>query len=207
MLVRGDGSHEPARNDQAFIQLKGQLDWITVDAAKLWCPHCKGNQGSPGHWRTDVQLNADLKIKLFYISQNHRIIQVERDHCGSPGPTSLLKQGCSKAHGTGLYPDSFRVSPLREIPQSFWAICSSRWSLHSKEVPLHIQVELTVHQFLPVALCHIAWQHQKEPNSIACHPPFRYLYGWWSPSSVISFEAEQTWLFQAVPSKRDTSVP
>lgn len=156
---------------------------------------------------TEEQMFSWMQIWKLSCFTYHRIIQVERDHCGSPGPTSLIKQGCSKGHGKGLYPDSFRVSPLREIPQSFWAICSSRWSLHSKEVPLHIQVELTVHQFLPVAFCHIAWQHQKEPNSISCHPPFRYLYGWWSPSSVISFEAEQTWLFQAVPSKRDTSVP
>lgn len=48
MLVRGDVSQEPARKDQAIMKLKGKLDWITVDAAKLWIPHWKGNQGSPG---------------------------------------------------------------------------------------------------------------------------------------------------------------
>lgn len=31
------------------MKLKGELDWIAVDAAELWFPHCKGNQGSPGH--------------------------------------------------------------------------------------------------------------------------------------------------------------
>lgn len=35
VLFRGDASQEPARNDQDFMKLKGKLDWITVDTAKL----------------------------------------------------------------------------------------------------------------------------------------------------------------------------
>lgn len=54
MLFRGDASQEPARNDQAFMKLKGKLDWITVDASKLYFPHCRGNQGSPGHQGTEM---------------------------------------------------------------------------------------------------------------------------------------------------------
>lgn len=49
MLVRGGASQKPARNEQAFMKLKGKLDWITMDGAELCFPHCKGNQGSPGH--------------------------------------------------------------------------------------------------------------------------------------------------------------
>lgn len=38
-------------------------------------------------------------------TQDHRMDQIARDHSGSLGPASLLKQGHSRANGTVLHPD------------------------------------------------------------------------------------------------------
>lgn len=52
----------------------------------------------------------DLFVWVFFLLnslkiENHRMGQVEREHRGSYGPTSLFKQGHPGAHGTGLHPD------------------------------------------------------------------------------------------------------
>lgn len=83
------------------------------------------------------------------------------DHSGS----SVLKQG-PRAHCTGLHPDTYRVSPTRETPQPLWAVPVLS-HLHS-EVVIHVQVELPVHHFLPVASCPGAQCHREEPGSL--HP-------------------------------------
>lgn len=46
--------------------------------------------------------------------RNHRKDKVGRGHSGACGLTSLLKQGHSTTHGTGLYPGGSGTSPLRE---------------------------------------------------------------------------------------------
>lgn len=49
--------------------------------------------------------------------QKHRMGQAGRDHRESSGPTSLLKQGHPRAHGTGLCPDGSGMSLVMETPQ------------------------------------------------------------------------------------------
>lgn len=67
--------------------------------------------------------------------------QAARDTRGSPGPTSLLKQGRPRAHGTGSRPDGSGISPASKAPRPFWAICPSARSPHSKVLP-RVLVEL-----------------------------------------------------------------
>jgi len=47
MLVRGDASEEPSRNDQAFTKLEGKLDCITVDVTEILIPRCKRQPRQP----------------------------------------------------------------------------------------------------------------------------------------------------------------
>lgn len=61
-----------------------------------------------------------------------------------------------RSHCTGLCSDTSWISPVRDTPQFLRAICSSAQSLHSKEAHPHLQVELPVHQFLPMSQ-HIWW--------------------------------------------------
>lgn len=46
-----------------------------------------------------------LRIFFHHISQNYRTGQVGKDHMGPCSPTSLLKQGHSRAHCQGLHPE------------------------------------------------------------------------------------------------------
>lgn len=57
-------------------------------------------------------------------SGKHRTGMVGREHSGLLGPTSLLKQGLPRAHGTRLHPDSSCISPVEETPQLLWV---ERW--------------------------------------------------------------------------------
>lgn len=85
--------------------------------------------------------------------KNHRLSQFESDHSGPSGPTSLLKQDHSRAHGTGLLSKWFlNISREGQSPTSL--VLSH---LHSKD--LHIQVELPVHWFLPIASSPIVCHH------------------------------------------------
>ncbi|TRZ07525.1 hypothetical protein HGM15179_019579 [Zosterops borbonicus] len=64
-------------------------------------------------------------LHLGYGNPKHRNTEWVRLE-GTSGPsalTSLLKQGHPRAHGTGLCPDSSRISPVRETLQPLWAIC------------------------------------------------------------------------------------
>lgn len=50
--------------------------------------------------------SAEKLLKNIF-SQNPIMGKVRREHSGSSGPISLLKQGHPRAHGTGLHPDDF----------------------------------------------------------------------------------------------------
>lgn len=65
---------------------------LTVQAAG-------GLQGLLGHCSKDRHTRET--------SDNYRVGQVERDHSGSSGPTSRLKQDHPRVHGRGLHPDGF----------------------------------------------------------------------------------------------------
>ena len=64
-------------------------------------------------------------------SQNHRMVGVGRDLCGSSSPTPA-KAGTPTTGCTGPCPGGFWISPEKETPQPPWAACSrapspSKW--------------------------------------------------------------------------------
>lgn len=83
-----------------------------------------------------------------------------------PCPSSVIwehmAQDCSRWF--------LNISGVGDSTQPVCAICSSAWSLYSKEVFPYIQVKLPVHWFLHIVSCPIAWHHQKEPGSIFVIP-------------------------------------
>ena len=58
------------------------------------------------------------------------------------------------------------MSPEQETPQPLWAACPRALSPLSKEVFPHIQVEVPVWQFVPVAPCPVTGHHRKEPGPV-----------------------------------------
>lgn len=96
------------------------------------------------------------------------------DYSGSSDPTSLLRQGHPRAHGTEVHPDGSCTSSTRKTLQPLWAIWAIRSSmcgyLHSKDILPHIQVEIPVHQFLALASCTSGWHHQEVFGPISSAP-------------------------------------
>lgn len=87
-------------------------------------PSEQATAGRPPAKSLTVQAAGGLRGLLGHCSKDRhttetsdRVAQVERDHSGSSGPSSLLKQGHLGAHGTGLHPDGSRISPVRETGQ------------------------------------------------------------------------------------------
>lgn len=104
-------------------------------------------QCPPGGKEQHLGCPALSPHRLWAAPQSHRMGQVERDHSGSSGPTSLPKLSHPRAHGTGLYPDNSAISPGRDTSVSL-GNCSSAQSLHSKVLP-RVQVGLAVHHTFP----------------------------------------------------------
>lgn len=90
-------------------------------------------------------------ISLCLLLPPHSMGQVGRFHSGSPGSTSLLKQGCPGVHCAGLYPDGSGISLGRETPHPLWVFCS----VHGHYTVKHASSRsggTSVPQLLPIAL-------------------------------------------------------
>jgi len=118
---------------------------------------------------TRVKRNSESKeVKGSWIteSQNHRMIGVGRDLCGSSSPTLLLKQGhlqqaAQELVQAGLqYLQRRRLHNLRGQPVP--VLCHPQ----REEVLPHVQTELPLLQFVPIAPCPVAGHYWKEPGPI-----------------------------------------
>jgi len=92
----------------------------------------------------------------FTESKNHRTVGVGRDLCGSPCPTLLPKQGHLQQAAQDLvqagleYLQRRRLHNLPEQPAP--GLCHPQ----REEVLPHLQLELPMLQFVPIAPCPIA---------------------------------------------------
>lgn len=100
---------------------------------------------------------------------------VRRDSPGTAAPThshgghlvlSLLQEGHGRAQGTGLLQTMLQSGHCTPCPVSVPA----HHHLHRKALP-RVQVELCVHQSLPVFPCAVAGRHREEPAP-AWAPPW-----------------------------------
>ena len=109
-----------------------------------------------------------LSFLIFSIteSQNHRMVGVGRDLCGSPNPTPLPKQGhlqqaVQDRVQAGL--EYLQRRRLHNLPgQPVLVLCHPQ----REEVLPHVQMELPMLQFVPIAPCPVSGHHWKESGPI-----------------------------------------
>jgi len=87
------------------------------------------------------------------------MVGVGRDLWGSSSPTPLPKQGHLEQAAQNLVQAGFEYLQRRRIHslpgQPVPVLCHSQ----SKDVLPHVQVELPMFQFVPIALCPVAGHH------------------------------------------------
>ena len=92
-------------------------------------------------------------------SQNHRMVGVGRDLCGSSSPTPLLKEGHPEQaaqHRVQAGLEYLQRRRLHNLPGQ--PVPGLRHPQREEVLP-HVQLELPVLQFVPVAPCPVAGQH------------------------------------------------
>jgi len=92
-------------------------------------------------------------------SQNHRMVGVGRDLCGSSSLTPLPKQGHLQQAAQDFIPVGFQYLQRRRLynpsGQPGPVLCHPQ----SEEFLSHVQLELPMLQFVPVAPCPAAGHH------------------------------------------------
>ena len=90
-----------------------------------------------------------FKICFFTVSQNHRMVGVGRDLCGSSSPALLLKQGHLEQAAQDLVQAGLQYlqrGRIHDLPGQPVPVLRHP---QREEVPPHVQTELPVPQFVP----------------------------------------------------------
>jgi len=91
-------------------------------------------------------------------SQNHRMVGVGRDPCGSPSPTPLPKQGHPEQAAQDLTQAGFEDLQRRRLHSRSGQPVPVFHQPQSAEVPC-VQMELPVLQFVLIAPCPVTGHH------------------------------------------------
>ena len=92
-------------------------------------------------------------------SQNRRMIGVGRDLCGSSGPTPLPKQGHLQQAAQNVIQVVFEYLQRSRIHNLSGRPVPVLRHPQSEEVLPHVQTELPLLQFVPIAPCPVARHH------------------------------------------------
>jgi len=95
-------------------------------------------------------------------SQNHRMVGVGRDLCGSSSPTLLPKQGHQQQVVEDLVQAGLEYLQRRRLHSLPGQPGPGLRHPQREEVLPRVQTELPVPQFVPVAPCPVAGHHWKE---------------------------------------------
>jgi len=87
------------------------------------------------------------------------MLGVERDLCGSSSPTPLLKQGHLEQAAQELVQVGLQYLQRRRIDNLSGLPVPVLRHPQSEEVLPHVQMELPILQFVPVAACPVAGHH------------------------------------------------
>jgi len=175
-------------------------------------PGQKGKTAAVSVVKAATELLSQLRSLDWFIvgshkpSQNHGMFGVGRDLWRSSGPTSLPKQGhlqqAAQNHvQAGL--EYLQRRRLHNLPGQ--PVPGLRHS-QSEEVLPHIQTELPVLQFVPIAPCPVVGHHWKESGPLLLSPTLKIFIsiykvpsqpspGWTSPAP------------SPFPCRRDAPVP
>ena len=96
---------------------------------------------------------------LFTESQNHRIVGVGRELCGSSIPTPLPKQGHLQQAAEDLVQVGLEYLQRRRLHSLPGQPGPGLRHPQREEVPPHVQMELAVPQFVPIAPCPVTGHH------------------------------------------------
>jgi len=115
--------------------------------------------GGPPHSSVYLSQGEFAKSTSPYRTQNHRMLGAGRDLCGSSSPMPMPKQGhlqqaAQQVVQAGLeYVERRRIHNLPGQPVP--VLCHPQ----SKEVLPHVQMELPILQFVPIAPCPVSGNH------------------------------------------------
>jgi len=93
------------------------------------------------------------------MSQNHRMVGIGRDLWGSCCPTALPKQSHLKQAAQDRVQVGFEYLQVRRLHNPSGQVVPVLCHPQSEEVLPHVQVELPMLQFVPVAPCPVAGYH------------------------------------------------
>ena len=113
----------------------------------------------PTHW-------CSLASVQFTESQNHRIVGVGRDLCGSSSPSLLPKQGHLQQAAQDLVQAGLEYLQRRRLHSLPGQPVPVLRHPQREEVLPHVQTELPVLQFVPIAPCPATGHHWKESGPI-----------------------------------------
>ena len=105
-------------------------------------------------------------IWITSISQNHRMVGVGRDLCGSSSPTLLPKQGHLQQAAEDLVQAGLEYLQRRRLHNLPGQPVPGLRHPQREEVLPHVQVELPLLQFVPIAPCPVTGHHWKESGPI-----------------------------------------
>ena len=93
------------------------------------------------------------------VFKNHRMLGVGRDLCGSPSPALLLKQVHLEQAAQDLVQASLEYLQRRRLHSLPGQPVPVLRNPQREEVPPHVQTELPVPQFVPIAPCPVTGHH------------------------------------------------
>ena len=129
--------------------------------------------------------------------KNHRMLGVGRDLCGSSSSTPLPKQGLLQQAAQDLIQaglEYLQRGKLHSLPgQPVPVLCHPQ----REEVLPHVQLELPVLQFVPIAPCPVAGHRWKESGPILLTPTLEIFISIYKvPSQPSLLQAKQAQLPQ-----------
>ena len=116
----------------------------------------KGWQSLSGRWANQAGGERGLFQMSETESQNHRIVGVRRDLCGSPSPTLLPKQGHLQQAAQDLVQAGLEYLQRRRLHTLPGQPGPGLRHPQREEVLPHVQLELPLLQFVPIAPCPVA---------------------------------------------------
>ena len=106
----------------------------------------------------------------FTESQNHRMVGVGSDLCGSSSPTLLPKQGHLQQAAQDLVQAGLEYLQRRRLHSLPGQPVPELRHPQREEILPHVQMELPVPQFVPIAPCPVTGHHWKELGPILLTP-------------------------------------
>jgi len=125
----------------------------------LWCM-------DRGLLHKDVLHKSNSTTTVHRITQNHRMVGVGRDLCGSSGPTPLPKHGHLQQAAQDHVHVGFEYLQRRRFYNLPGQPVPVLRHPQSEEVFRHLQTELPLLQFVPIAPCPVAGHHRRESGPV-----------------------------------------